>query len=174
MLETWPTGKSNKTRSTALTEILSILGLLLWSGLKFFTAPPIMAVAGYTYWETIMVTTLGGFLGVLFFYFLTDIINKYVSPYFQRKKKGDPKKFTRKNKLIIKAKWRFGLLGLSFLTPSLLSIPLGTMLAAKYFRSDRKTIPYLLMSVVFWSFTLTTFYFYVKPIFNDHIKPLFV
>lgn len=150
-------------------DLAGMLGLMLLSSVKFFAAPPMILVSQYSYWESIIILVIGGAAGVLVFYYAGDIAIGYATKLFTRDKKEHARIFTRKNKLIIKAKSRFGLLGLSLLTPVLLSIPVGSIIAAKYFGSDRKTIVYLLMSVVFWAFTLTTFYFYL----NDHIKQLF-
>jgi hypothetical protein len=56
----------------------------------------------------------------------------------------------------------WGLRGLAALTPILLSIPLGTILAAKYFRHDRRTVPLLLSSVLIWSVVLSSFWTVAK------------
>ncbi|MBL4585585.1 MAG: hypothetical protein JKX84_00800 [Flavobacteriales bacterium] len=55
------------------------------------------------------------------------------------------------NKLIVKIKRDYGLIGLAAVTPILLSIPLGTFLAARYFDNKRKVLTYLCASVVVWS-----------------------
>lgn len=61
------------------------------------------------------------------------------------------------NRIIVSLKnHRLGLIGLALITPSLISIPVGCMLAAKYFSHDKRTVPVLLTAVVFWAFILTT------------------
>ena len=65
-----------------------------------------------------------------------------------------PKKkrvFTWKNKLIVKVKRDYGLIGLAAITPIFLSIPLGTFLAARFFHDQKKVLTYLAASVVVWS-----------------------
>ncbi len=59
--------------------------------------------------------------------------------------------FTWKNKLIVITVRRFGLVGVALLTPTLLSIPVGTLIAARYFRNPRRVVGYLCASVVLWS-----------------------
>ena len=69
-------------------------------------------------------------------------------------KDKQPKKkrvFTWKNKLIVKVKREYGLIGLAALTPTILSIPVGTFLAARYFSDQKKVISYLAASVIVWS-----------------------
>ncbi len=67
------------------------------------------------------------------------------------KKPKKKKVFTLKNKLIVRVKRDYGLIGLAAATPVLLSIPLGTFLAARYFPNPLKVISYLCASVVVWS-----------------------
>ena len=63
--------------------------------------------------------------------------------------------FTRTNRLIVRIKRGYGVKGLALLSPPILSIPITSILAAKYFRHDRRTLPLLLSSVVVWSFVLS-------------------
>ena len=64
--------------------------------------------------------------------------------------------FTWKNKMIVLTVRRFGLVGIALLTPTLLSIPVGTIIAARYFRNPRKVVGYLCASVVLWSLILSS------------------
>ena len=50
---------------------------------------------------------------------------------------------------------KYGLIGIAFLTPIFLSIPIGTYLALYFFPEKRKTIPILITSVVGWSVVLS-------------------
>jgi hypothetical protein len=64
--------------------------------------------------------------------------------------------------LVDKIRNKYGLLGIIILTPILLSIPLGTMLANRYY-STKKRIPlYLIISVICWSFILTSFFSFMR------------
>ena len=49
----------------------------------------------------------------------------------------------------------YGLVGLAGIAPPILSVPITALLAAKYFRHDRRTLPFLIASVVLWSFVLS-------------------
>ena len=69
-----------------------------------------------------------------------------------------PKKiFTRKNKIIVTVKKRFGLLGIALLTPSLFSIPIGCFLAVRYFKDKQRIVIYMFGSILFWSVFLSSF-----------------
>jgi len=124
-------------------QIFKLIQILILSGIKFLFAPLISIGYGFNYFQTVIFTTAGGILGILFFYFLSKwIIRQYnkfcpvVFSYFtgekveQAKKilnceQPPKKKFTRKNKIIINIRRKYGFFGIILLTPVLLSIPLG-------------------------------------------------
>ncbi|RMG80601.1 MAG: hypothetical protein D6707_06140 [Bacteroidetes bacterium] len=56
----------------------------------------------------------------------------------------------------MKVKSRFGILGVALITPVILSIPLGSMLAARFFSDNKMALPILMIAVLFWSVVLTT------------------
>ncbi|MBP9150825.1 MAG: hypothetical protein KBF73_00935 [Flavobacteriales bacterium] len=125
------------------------------SATKFLSAPITSLNIGFGYLETLLITTIGGLFGVFFFYYLSSaimlLISKLSSNSDKKKPKKPKKKFTWKNKLIIHIKREYGLIGLAALTPTLLSIPLGTFLAARYFPDGKKVVFYLSASVIVWS-----------------------
>lgn len=131
---------------STLVQIISVLGL---SASKFIGAPILASVSyDFTFWQTFAVCTLGGWMGILVFVNLSDQIIKFFNR-FKRKVGG--KKFSWTNKLIVKTKMNFGLKGLAIITPSLLSIPLGSFIAMRYFKSKRVVMLHLSISVLLWS-----------------------
>lgn len=135
-------------------DVVKIFGLLIFSGVKFFLAPSTAIISGYSYTETILITTIGGIGGVITFYYFGEFLQYVFSR--KKKKKKEKKVFTRMNRTIVRVKSTYGLLGLAVLTPCLFSIPLGALLAARYFDKDKRTLPFLLASVIVWSFILTS------------------
>tara|TARA_R110000868_G_scaffold402430_1_gene678750 strand:- start:349 stop:795 length:447 start_codon:yes stop_codon:yes gene_type:complete len=136
-------------------KILQILLVVILSATKFLTAPITSLNIGFGYLETLLITTLGGLFGVFFFFYVSSAIMLFISKVSSRFSKGKPpkkkKKFTWKNKMIIHVKREYGLIGLAAITPTLLSIPVGTFLAARYFSDQKKVIIYLSASVIVWS-----------------------
>ena len=140
--------------------------ILLVSSVKFAFAP---AFAHFKYdlgfTEIVILTSIGGILGILFFAFLTKYIMIFwnwftdissieeISDKFSSHK--EKKTFTRKNRLIINAKSNYGLIGIALLTPIILSIPIGTFLALRYFPNTKTTLLYLIASTILWSNILT-------------------
>ncbi|MBV2246186.1 MAG: hypothetical protein KUL83_03425 [Lentimicrobium sp.] len=58
--------------------------------------------------------------------------------------------------MLIKLRNRFGYPGIIILTPVLLSIPVGTFIAAKYYSGRPNLLVMLSLSVVGWSVVLTS------------------
>jgi membrane protein DedA with SNARE-associated domain len=136
-------------------EILKVLGLFLFSGTKFMMAPGAILAAGYGWWESIIISFTGGSAGSIFFYKLGGRLFSFLEKIWPGKKKTR-KQFTTKNRIIIRLKNKFGVVGLAFLIP-LISIPVSALLSAKYFRFDKKAIPAYIVASAFWSVALTFF-----------------
>lgn len=138
-----------------MEKILQILLVIILSATKFLTAPITSLNIGFGYLETLIITTVGGLIGVFFFFYLSSAIMllfKKLAGSSSKKKSVRPKrKFTWKNKLIVHIKREYGLIGVAAITPTILSIPVGTFLAARYFPDKKKVITYLSASVIVWS-----------------------
>jgi ABC-type antimicrobial peptide transport system permease subunit len=136
-------------------KILQILLIVILSATKFLTAPITSLNIGFGYLETLIITTVGGLIGVFFFFYLSSAIMLLMSKLTAKFSKGKaPKKkksFTWKNKLIVRVKRDYGLIGLAAITPTFLSIPVGTFLATRFFSDRKKVLTYLAASVVVWS-----------------------
>jgi hypothetical protein len=159
-------------------HFFKLLQVLLVSGIKFLFAPLLAIGYGFNYLQTVGFTTAGGILGILFFYFLSKwLIRQYekfcprIVGYFggseaterwleeNKCRKSNRKVFTRKNKLIINIRNKYGLIGIILLTPVLLSIPIGAFLAQKYYARKTNILVYMSISVVLWSCFLSGFFF---------------
>ena len=151
-----------------LKEVLELLGIFGLSALKFGIAGvPAAVFAQLSIFEALTVTISGGFAGTLFFAYLSEwIINLFEK--VKRKHfpvSGTAKKFTKTNRLIIYLKTKMGLAGLAIVTPLLLSIPLGTFLAIRYYSNKQKIITYMFISIFAWAIILYFFYNYFYKIF---------
>lgn len=154
--------------------VVEILIFCLFASVKFAIAFP-LAVFQYkmNFSDIVLITSAGGIFGVVYSAFLTHIIiliwNKYMKKtrfitkagnffrYVLPKKKRR-KKFTRRNKIIILVRNKYGLAGICILTPVLLSIPIGTFIALRYYPNYIKTVFFLIVSVVSWAFIFTLFW----------------
>ena len=138
--------------------VIKFLGLTLLATVKFLAVALILLVdQSITPTELFLVLLIGGTLGVLVFYFLGALVNTLLDKLFLlRKKEAEPKKqFTKKNRWIITLKTKYGLIGISTLSPIFFSIPLGCFLASRFYRNEKKTVFIMLLGVLFWSIVFT-------------------
>ncbi len=149
------------------------ISIFFVSTIKFIFAFPLAYKLKITCLHTIICTTAGGISGILFFsFFWQHLIRLYFwlihiylhkHPKIRSRLKQIKNFFVRPNKKIsFKQKRRylwlrenFGLLGIAFLTPILLSIPLGTFLAVRFYNRNIKTLIILILMVIFWSIILS-------------------
>jgi hypothetical protein len=143
-----------------------ITSVFLLSTVKFvFGGVPLALAYGFSFFKAVVITSLGGFSGILIFVAMSDfLLRKYKAQKLKREHahphphpKKNKRVFTRKNRLIIQVKQRFGLLGIAILTPPLFSIPGGCFLATRYFKDKQKVIIYMFVSVLFWSVSISSF-----------------
>jgi hypothetical protein len=112
------------------------------------------------YWDMLIVMA-GGTFGVLIFTFLGAAISKKLEKYnFFKMKRSKLRK-------LIKIKNGYGLIGIAFITPVIISIPVGCIISSA-FENDRNRILRLqISSVLIWSLVL----FVAKGLLNIQIVP---
>ena len=147
--------------------MINILLTILFSSFKFALTFPVAVIQfNFNFWETILWTNVGGLIGIYFFAFLSrHIVNWWKSLFRKNKGSGSPARrekpwFTKKNRRIVRIKQKYGLPGIAFFTPLLLSIPVGAFLVIRYYRHSRVKITYLLVSNVFWSMIYAALYIF--------------
>ena len=145
-----------------LSIIISYLSVFLVSMVKFSLAFPLALSNDLSFWQTFMISCLGGVFGVVIFTFFTKVLLDFYFKLFPSKKKKEEKKDNLKMRVAKKAMDKYGLFGIAFLTPLFLSIPVGTFIALKFFPNKMKTLPVLFASVLGWSFSISlAIYFFV-------------
>jgi hypothetical protein len=139
-----------------------IVSVILISALKFFAGPVLAKSFGFTYLQTILISSVGGSLGIFFFFKLGARIVHFFPNYFNPVNKKR-KIFTKKNKFYVTLIRDYGLFGIALFSPILISIPVGSFLAARFFEKKANTaLAIMCMSVLFWSITISTFLFLFK------------
>jgi hypothetical protein len=99
---------------------------------------------------------LGGCAGSFVFVHSSDWLLKRAAK--MRKKNnttGRKKAFTVKNKMIVRVKIKYGLLGIAAITPLFLSYPVGCIIAVRYFKNKKRVISFLWASTATWSIILS-------------------
>ena len=144
---------------------LSILGKYLsvfFASMFKFIGGPTMGIAfGLTFWETAIITVLGMMTSVVVVSTFGRGFRKWLDKIFRRNRK----KFTKRNRRFVTLWRKYGLFGVSFLTPVVFSPVIGALLVNAFGdESKKKIITYMLISAVFWSFLLTKFSYLIPEV----------
>lgn len=137
---------------TEASIIIETLGWWLLSFLKFIIMPSTGIAAGMDPIWVFAYSASGAVLGLLLMQPVIRILFDWRSRV--RRKKGKPA-FTPSRRRIIRVKQHFGIFGIAFLG-GLLGVPVGALLAFKYFGHRSSTLPIMMMGYVLWSALLTT------------------
>lgn len=138
-----------------MEEVLTILTIYVLCMFKIIFGPTMGYAAGLSPLLTVIITVAGMMTTILIFTFFGEklrerILRRYLKP---------KKVFTPKNRRFVKIWRKYGELGISFLTPILLSPPGGAIIAMALGGSRKKTIGYMFLWSVVWS-TIITYTFY--------------
>lgn len=150
-------------------DLLGALSVVLTAMVKFLFAGLLSYSLGHGVGLTILLTALGGVAGMLIFYYtgtglLEFMRRRNLRNTAARIARGQqPRRvFTRTNRWIVRVKQRHGIRGLAVFAPPTLSVPVTALLAAKYFRHQRSTLPTLLLSVAMWSVLLSVAWSFLR------------
>lgn len=117
---------------------------------KFMFAPFGGIPFELTFLETFFAALLGGITSSFVFYFSAN--------YFLKKsnKKEKAKVHTKTNKFIVKLKSKTGRIGICFWAPFFLSIPIGSIITAKFYGKFQSTFLLILIGMALNSLIMTT------------------
>ncbi|MBU2019971.1 MAG: hypothetical protein KJ941_10030 [Bacteroidetes bacterium] len=120
------------------------------SMIKFMFAPFTGVGLSLSFVETALACFIGAVLSSAFFYFSS----KYFMEKARYKRMNSPpkklsasavKRKRKVNKIIVQLKRKLGIYGICFFGPLLLSIPLGTIICAKFYNHQSKTFPLIVL-----------------------------
>ena len=139
-------------------------GLFLFSIVKFMFTPFSGPALEFTFWETYFACVSGGVFGAIIFYFSANYFmhrakHKREKLYRDHINLGTPyvpkKKFTRLNKFVVRIKMRLGIYGTALWAPLFLSVPGGSIIAAKFYGDDKRTFPLIVLGMFLNGFITT-------------------
>lgn len=131
------------------------LGFFGLAMIKFLFAPFGGPLAKLTFIETYLSCISGAIFCAIIFYFSAEFFmirahKKRKLLIQQAKDKGvelkHKKRFTKTNKAIVKMK-RLGIVGICFYAPFFLSVPIGSIISAKFFGKDKRTFPLIVLGI---------------------------
>jgi len=148
-------------------EIIEILWVFLWSGFKYVVG--VGSAIAYDLGFTISVISafLGGITGVSVYIFFGESIRKGWSRWFPSKRK-----VTRTRRFVVRLKQRGGLWAIAFLTPLILSVPLGTFAAVAIGYPWPRIMLAMSISFAFWSLLLFGLYDIIGFNLNEFVREL--
>ena len=126
------------------------------SMVKFMFAPAYGRAVGLSFLETYISLMSGGVLAAFIFYKFTYTLLKRNADKRRAKREQalalgfeyfEPRKFTRTNKTIVKTRRKFGFFVCAFFFPFFLSVPVGTIVATKFYGKHRLFFPILLLGL---------------------------
>lgn len=165
-----------------MSEFVKIILIILLSSVKFAAGPPFAYFDeryDFTFYETVLYCLLGGMLGVWVFTFFSleiQLTLHWIRSKFRRQKdlpgetRIDPetglihavphkrKIFSKRSRHFVKLWRKYGFIGVAFLTPVLISIPVGTIILNLFEDNKLKIFTYMFFSILFWSVLLTAMF----------------
>lgn len=152
-------------------DISQIVIVFLLSTVKFgFGGVPLaVIVAKFPFFKAVTITTAGGITSAIIFAHLSEWVLKkwhnFRAKYFPYHKH----KHVPENKLTKKIREKWGLFGLAFFTPFILSIPIGTLLSVYFYPDRQKVVSYMIVSIIAWDLFFYYFYNYLYPMIAPYI-----
>jgi uncharacterized membrane protein len=142
-----------------LLQIVKYVPVFLGSMFKFILGPINGLAMGLTLIETIILTVLGMMTSVIILINTGHSLKRWYYKRFPNRR--HKKKFTRKNRNFIRIWQKYGVIGVSILTPVLFS-PIGGPLLISYFGAPRrKVIFFMTLSALFWSIIVNSIFYFV-------------
>ncbi|AEL24848.1 hypothetical protein [Cyclobacterium marinum] len=128
--------------------LIKFAGIYFLCLFKFIAGPLLGAAAGYSLIEIILVTVLGMMTSVFLFTFLGEWFKKNWTIIIKKKSK----KFSKRTRNTIKVWKKFGVWGIAFLTPLILTPIGGTVVLTSFGVAKKKILFSMFISALFWAF----------------------
>lgn len=135
-----------------LEEIVKYLTVYLASAVKFIFGPTLGVAFGFNVFVTGTLSILGTMTTVYILTYFGENIRNLSQKIFKPKKK---KVFTKRKRKFVKIWKQYGIIGIAFLTPILLT-PIGGTLVANALGCKKEDIfKYMWISSILWSYSIT-------------------
>ena len=150
-----------------LDNILSYIEVFGLSTFKFFLGPFTgIYHADLSVFETAILTTLGMMTTVIFITYFGEKIRTY---YFKKRGKKASVKMTPRKRKVIKVWHTYGMKGIAFLTPLILTPIGGTIIAVSFGAKKRKIILSMLVSAMIWSVIISLGLYFLGDVAHKYI-----
>lgn len=118
-----------------------------------------------TFFNVFVPTYTGAVVSMAIFYFSSDFLMERAAKkrrrlYYEALDSGIPlkekKKFTKTNKFLVRIKSTLGVYAFTFLVPLFLSIPIGSILCAKFYGHKKQTYPLMVLNMSIYGAIMTS------------------
>jgi hypothetical protein len=130
-----------------ILKFISDIIIFLSSTVKFALASSAVVTGNMGISGTVS-NVLGGITGVIIFTYLGSHIRVWLIKTFP---KHLGKRFSRSTRFLVRVRQHGGIAGIAFLTPILLSIPVGVLLALDLNTHKTKIVSSMVVSCFFWA-----------------------
>ncbi len=141
---------------------------------------------GLDFWGTMGAMITGGVLGFLIYYHFSKIVlvstkrltplivaivphhlRKHYSNYHHKRKlrRKNKKKFTKRNRRLVKLGRNYGMYTIIIFTPILISLVLGAFLLRKYYGDRSEAVPLMIASIIIEGSILIAGYWHIMGAF---------
>jgi hypothetical protein len=151
------------------------IAVALFASVKFLFSPFFAEGLKLNFMESLLSTMAGGAIGIFVFGLIGELISAswktlvvLLSSTFSKKSKAEARviasrKFTFMNRFIVRVKRRVGLFGIAFLSPCLISIPVGAIACMTFYSHQRpRAFLFLYLSLIFWTVVLNGIAYFFK------------
>ncbi len=145
-----------------MEDFWDIIVWFLVASVKFVIAvTKLLVISSRAWYWDMLIVMAGGTFGVLVFTFLGAAISKKLEKYnFFKMKRSKLRK-------LIKIKNGYGLIGIAFITPVIISIPVGCIISSAFENDRNRVLRLQISSVLIWSLVL----FVAKGLLKIQIVP---
>lgn len=145
------------------------LTVIFFCTFKFAATFP-LALYGYnmSMGRTLLFTNIGGAMGTIGFMLIWAYALQAWNKFYDKRlsyRKKEKKRFTKKTRRIVRIRTKYGMPGIVFLNPLILSLPVGAFLVVKYYGFKKRYALWLIAGQVGWSFIYTLFYYHARELF---------
>ena len=153
-----------------LVNISVYLSFFLLATVKFMFTPFAGPAAKLSFFETYISCVSGAVFSAGVFDFMGERFmkrahNKRVSLNKEALAKNEPlpgkKNFTKVNKIIVKTKKKLGIYGIALYAPFFLSVPIGSIIAAKFYGKNKKTFSLIVIGMLVNGLITTSISYFV-------------
>jgi hypothetical protein len=152
-----------------MEAFLELFAVIAWCTFKFFIGLFTALLVGLPFYLYFPITIGSGMLGIWFYIYVWDII---MGLWYRRfpKKSIEGIKINKRLRFIVKVVNTHKLFGIALLTPVLLSVPLGAILADMLEANKSKIFFYMFVSFTSWSALVYVLYITLGDSFKTFIE----